>query len=153
MFNFFGGEPPLGFRFGVFFFVGGLVPNPLDIRFQKVSGLGQSVQTETVNEGGQNLYTQKLPKGMEYQNLKLERGFVSPSILTLEFTAAMQFFQFYTSHCLVMLFNENSIPKGAWLLMKAYPIKWDVSAFNASQSEIVVDTMELSFQNIRSIRL
>ncbi len=23
----------LGFRFGVFFFVGGVVPNPLDIRF------------------------------------------------------------------------------------------------------------------------
>ena len=27
----------LGFRFGVFFFAGGVIPNPLDIRFQKVS--------------------------------------------------------------------------------------------------------------------
>ena len=29
----------LGFRFGVFFFSGGVVPNPIDVRFQKVSGL------------------------------------------------------------------------------------------------------------------
>jgi len=34
---------PLSFRFGVFFFVGGLIPNPIDIRFQKVSGLGATV--------------------------------------------------------------------------------------------------------------
>ncbi len=55
----------LGFRFGVFFFVAGVVPNPLDIRFKKVSGLTATVATEDHPEGGQNLYTQTLPKTIE----------------------------------------------------------------------------------------
>jgi len=38
----------LGFRFGVSFFVGGVLPNPLDIRFAKVSGLSAEVKTTTV---------------------------------------------------------------------------------------------------------
>ena len=43
----------LGFRFGVFFFAGGVLPNPLDIRFQKVSGLTAEVSTTDIGEGGQ----------------------------------------------------------------------------------------------------
>ncbi len=46
------GEPPLGFRFGVFFFAGGTVPNPIDILFQKVSGIGFTVTTKPTAEGG-----------------------------------------------------------------------------------------------------
>ncbi|PON11429.1 phage tail protein, partial [Candidatus Entotheonella serta] len=51
------GDPPLGFRFAVFFFVGGAQPNPLDIMFQSVSGISATVSTRAVPEGGQNLYT------------------------------------------------------------------------------------------------
>ena len=40
----------LGFRFGVFFFAGGVIPNPLDIRFQKVSGLSAEVKTTPLPE-------------------------------------------------------------------------------------------------------
>ena len=47
----------LGFRFRVLFLIGGAIPNPLDIRFQKVSGLSAEVTTTTLEEGGQNLYT------------------------------------------------------------------------------------------------
>jgi hypothetical protein len=30
------GNPPLSFRFGVLFFAGGVIPNPIDTLFQKV---------------------------------------------------------------------------------------------------------------------
>lgn len=52
----------LGSRFAAIFFVGGVVPNPLDIRFQRVSGLSATIETTTVHEGGQNLYSHRLPK-------------------------------------------------------------------------------------------
>jgi len=32
-------RPPLSHRFGVFFFAGGVIPNPIDFRFQKVSSI------------------------------------------------------------------------------------------------------------------
>src|SRR5262245_48476513 len=86
-------EPVLGYRFGVFFFVLGVIPNPLDIRFQKVRGLTATVKTTPQPEGGQNLYVQQLPSGIEYGNLVLERGMVVGSPLNIEFNIAMTMFK------------------------------------------------------------
>src|SRR6185295_8203107 len=96
----------LGFRFGVFFFAGGVVPNPLDIRFQKVRGLSATVKTRPLQEGGQNLYTQPLPTSVEHDNLILERGMVVGSPLQVEFNVALSLFKFAPSNVLVTLFDE-----------------------------------------------
>ena len=84
----------LGYRFSVLFLAGGILPNPLDIRFQKVRGLSATVETTPLKEGGQNLYTHKLPERVSYENLVLERGVVIGSPLNLEFNAAMSLFKF-----------------------------------------------------------
>ena len=55
----------LGFRFGVVFFRDGLYPNLWDIRFQKVSGLDVTVNTTSVEEGGENLYTRRFPQQID----------------------------------------------------------------------------------------
>ena len=82
---------------------GGAVPNPLDIRFQKVSGLEAEVETDSISEGGQNLYTQRLPRGVKYGNLVLTRGMVVGSPLNLEFNATLSLFKFVTSNVMVTL--------------------------------------------------
>ena len=99
----------LGFRFGVFFFAGGVIPNPLDIRFQKVSGLAAEVKTTPLGEGGQNLYSHSLPEKIDYKNLVLERGMVVGSPLNLEFNAVMSLFKFHPSNVLVTMFNAEQI--------------------------------------------
>ena len=143
----------LGFRFGVFFFVAGLVPNPLDIRFKKVSGLTATVATDTHPEGGQNLYAQKLPKSVDYGNLVLERGLVVGSPLNLEFNAAMSTFSFTPSNVMVTLFNEDTVPVSAWLFLKAYPVKWSTSDLDAEAKEIVIDTLELAYTRMQALRI
>ena len=146
-------DPIAGFRFGVFFFAGGVIPNPLDIRFQKVSGLSAEVETESLSEGGQNLYTQKLPTGINYGNLVLERGMVVGSPLNLEFNATMSTFKFVTSNVLVTLFSENKVPLAGWLFMKAYPVKWSTSDLNAAEPDLVIDTMELAYARMQIMRI
>ena len=146
------GPPITGFRFGVFFFAGGVIPNPLDIRFQKVSGLSAEIETEPLSEGGQNLYTQQLPTGVKYGNLVLERGMVIGSPLNIEFNAAMSLFKFATSNVLVTLFSESKLPLAAWLFMKAYPVKWSTSDLNA-EPELVIDTMELAYARMQIMRI
>lgn len=143
----------LGFRFGVFFLIGGVLPNPLDIRFQKVRGLSASVTTTTVQQGGQNLYQQKLPTGMEYGNLVLERGMVVGSLLNLEFNATMSLFKFAPCNVIVMLFNESSIPVAAWMFLKAYPVKWTTSDLDASEHGVLIDTMELAYTRMQILRI
>ena len=145
-------DPIPGFRFSVFFFAGGVNPNPLDIRFQKVSGLSAEVTTESLSEGGQNLYTQKLPTGIQYGNLVLERGMVIGSPLNLEFNATMALFKFATSNVLVTLLSESKLPLAAWLFMKAYPVKWSTSDLNAEPA-LVIDTMELAYTRMQILRV
>lgn len=143
----------LGFRFGVFFFAGGVLPNPLDIRFQKVRGLSATVKTTRITEGGQNLYTQQLPDGVEYGNLILERGMVVGSPLNMEFNAAMTLFKFSPSNVMVTLFDEAKTPITAWFFTNAYPVKWTTSDLDASQKSLIVDTMELAYARMQILRI
>lgn len=148
-------EQALGFRFGVFFLAGGAIPNPIDIRFQKVSGLSAQVTTTSVTEGGQNLYTHKLPERVDYGNLTLERGILvgAPSLLGIEFNAAMSLFKFASSNVIVSLFDEDMIPLASWLFLKAYPVKWATNDLDAAQENIVIDTMELAYTQMQRLSL
>lgn len=147
------GNPPLGFRFGVLFLAMGVIPNPLDIMFQKVSGLGSTVETDPVEEGGQNLYTQRLPKKISYENLVLERGVVVGSPLVIEFNVAMSLFKFTASNVLVTLLDNTRIPISAWMFMKAYPVKWSVSDLDATANSVVIEHMELAYQRMQVVRI
>jgi phage tail-like protein len=145
--------PPLGFRFSVFFFMGGAIPNALDIRFSKVSGIGSHIDTQPLNEGGQNLYTHRLPTRIQYDNLVLERGMAIGSLLVDEFDATMSLYKFNPSNVLVTLLDETGLPISGWLFMTAYPVKWTISDFVADQNQVVIETMELAYQRMQAIRL
>jgi phage tail-like protein len=147
------GNPPLGFCFSVLFFAGGVAPNPVDTLFQKVSGLGSTVETRPVEEGGQNLYTQSLPKKIKNENLTLQRGLVVGSPLGLEFNAAMTLFKFRPSNVLVTLLDNTRLPIAGWLFMKAYPVKWSVSDLDADANSVVIESMELTYQRMQVMRV
>lgn len=145
--------PPLGFRFAVFFFAGGVIPNPLDILFQRVSGLGSKIDTIPIKEGGQNLYTHQLPTRVSYTNLVLERGMVTGSPLGIEFNVAMSLFKFAPSNVMVTLLGEEGAPRSAWLFIKAFPVRWATSDLNANEERLVIETLELAYTRMQVIRL
>src|SRR3990172_5739314 len=143
----------LGSRFAAVFFVGGVVPNPIDIRFQRVSGLSATVETATIMEGGQNLYTHRVPKRIGYKNLLLERGFVVGSPLNIEFNVAMSLYQFAPSNVLVSLLDEDALPIAAWMFLKAYPVRWETADLGAAEDRVLIDTLELSFTSMLALRV
>lgn len=142
-------ELPLGFRFAVFFFAGGAEANQMDIRFQRVSGLGGEVKTTSVTEGGQNLYTHRLPERVDYGNLVLERGHLVNSPLRLEFERAMSAFKFRPSHVMVTLLDAEAAPLSAWLFLKAFPVRWSTSDLDATEDKVVIDTLELAYTRMQ----
>ncbi len=143
----------VGFHFAVIFFSGGTVPNTLDMRFKKVSGLSSEIETVTYKEGGENLFTHRLPNRVSYNNLVLERGLVVGSPINLEFNVAMSSLRLTPGNTLVALLNDNSTPRAAWLFWKTYPVKWSVSDLDASANSVVIETMELAYSRFQVMRV
>ncbi|WP_299409905.1 phage tail protein [Acaryochloris sp. IP29b_bin.148] len=146
-------NPPVGFFFAVTFLIGGFIPNPLDIRFQRVSGMTSTIETTEVREGGENLFVHRLPTRVTYDNLVLERGMVIGSVLNVEFNVAMSTLRFEPGNVLVMLLNAKETPIAAWLFQETYPLKWSVSDLDANQNSVVIDTMELAYTRFQSLRI
>ena len=151
MMNVLNPDPPLNHRFGVFFFAGGGVPNPIDTRFQKVSGLSASFQTDSITEGGQNLYSHRLPTRAAYNNLVLERGLVVGSPLSMEFNTAFSLFRFAPSNVMVTLLGSQNEPLAAWMFIKAYPVGWALGTLDASSPAVAINTLELAYSRFQTI--
>jgi len=143
----------LGSRFAAIFFIGGVVPNPIDIRFQRVSGLSATIETTTVSEGGQNLYTHRLPRRVGYSNLILERGFMVGSPLSLEFNAAMSLFKFVPSNVMITLLDGDAVPLAAWMFLKAFPVRWATADLSAGEDKVLIDTLELCYASMQAMRV
>jgi phage tail-like protein len=143
----------VGFHFAVIFFTGGIAPNTLDMRFKKVSGLSSEIETVTYKEGGENLFTHRLPGRVSYNNLILERGLLVGSPLNLEFNTAMSSLQLTPGNVLVALLNADGTPRSAWLFWKTYPVKWSVSDLDAGANSIVIETMELAYSRFQGMRV
>lgn len=144
---------PLSSRFAVVFFALGVVPNPIDLRFQRVSGLSASISTVTVREGGQQLYTHRLPDMVSYENLVLERGFIVGSPLNIEFNVAFSLMKFAPSNVMITLLNEDAVPIAGWMFVQAFPVRWATADLDASRDEVLIDTLELAYTRMQAIRI
>ena len=143
--------PPVGFHFRVD--IEGITSDGIDIRFQEVSGLNASVGEFTYNEGGENRFTHRMADRVSYEKLVLKRGMLIGSKLIAWFKDAVESFSFDPKDVVVTLLNADHEPLESWSFVKAYPVKWSVSSFNAQQNEIVIETIELSFQYFRRLEV
>lgn len=126
-----------------------------DAAFKEVSGLGMEMSVEEVAEGGENRFKHRLPTGAKYQNLELKRGFLvtsSPFFQWCSQTLQGNFVQPITLNMIdVVLLDKNGDPLKTWNVMNAWPVKWSVSELNAMDGQVVIETLELSYQyfNVR----
>lgn len=141
------------FRFSVAFLSWGGGNGTVDTRFQSVSGLGSQVTTTAVREGGQNLFSHRLPEKVDYQNLTLARGRVIRSTLNQRFDEALSQFSFRTTDVLISLLGEDSAPVVAWMFYRAYPVKWQAADLNAKDPAILIDTMELAYTRMQPLHI
>lgn len=135
--------PPVGFHFVVKFED---FSDEADTRFQEVTGLSVSVTTENYKEGGENRFIHKLPQRTSYENLVLKRGVTRGSKITEWCKNAIENLHFEPKNLLVILLNEEHQELCSWNVVNAYPVDWSFSGLNAEQSELLIETLELSYQ-------
>jgi phage tail-like protein len=145
--------PPMTHRFGVFFFSNGITANPLDIRFQEVSGLQATIRTRPDNTAGASLSKKLVPSGIDYDALELKRGLVLGSLLERQIQAAFNDFKFVRSDVLLTIFSETGLPTTAFLFVEAFPISWQLSSLNAKSEDFLIETLKLSYSRMRTVTL
>ncbi|NQU87676.1 MAG: phage tail protein [Mariniphaga sp.] len=134
--------PPVGFHFKVVF-TG--FSSEADTLFQSVSGLSVDVETEEIAEGGENRFKHKLPGRIKYPNLVLKRGMITSSELITWVRNAFENNEYSPVDLTISLLNENHEALAVWNVEHAYPVKWSASDFNAEESKIVIETIELTY--------
>jgi phage tail-like protein len=132
--------PPLGFHFMVEF---GNIPG--EYQFQSVSGLSAELEIEEIPEGGENRFKHKLPVRSRYQKLILKRGLIADSALAKWCREALDDLNIKPTNITISLLNEKHEPLTSWNVVHAYPVKWSVADFNAEESRIVIESLELVY--------
>ena len=135
--------PLVGFHFLVAF---ELFPQtPFDLCFQEVSGLSMSMGTESIGEGGENRFQHKLPTKASFSDITLKRGLFIYTELYRWCKDAIENFDFRPLNLLINLLDENHLPVYSWRVFNAIPVKWELSSFSADKSEVVVESLTISY--------
>lgn len=144
--------PPTSFHFKIEFQGVAGMNSDTEQRFQDVTGLSFEIETEILKEGGENRFEYKLPKRAKYPNLVLKRGMLTNTALLDWIKSAMNTFftvvvyDFKPADILITLLDEADQPVAIWNVKQAYPLKWSISDFKATENTIVVESIELAYQ-------
>lgn len=141
--------PPVAFAFSVS--IDGNAQG-VDASFSEVSGLESTVDTQEVREGGENRYVHKLPTRVQNSNLVLKRGLMvaaSPlygwckSVMEDGLAKPIQ-----PKAIIVTLLGPEQSPMIAWSVDRAWPVKWQVAEFRASENALAFETLEFAYATV-----
>ena len=139
-------HPPAAFHFAVTF---GTQPAGADSAFLEVSGIGPEIETESVPEGGENRYVLALPKAMKHPRLVLRRGIAANDSTLVQWCQAVFeggfVKQVYPKLMHVFLLDGEGQALRAWSFENAWPVKWEISGFNATRGEVAMEKVEFSY--------
>ena len=120
-----------------------------DTSFQEVSGIGSQIETEDVQEGGENRYVHRLPTKVTHSKLVVKRGIAeitSPLVVWCRSVLEADFIKpIVPMPITVFLLNENATPIRGWAFANAYPVNWEIEAFNSTKNDVAIEKIEFSY--------
>lgn len=149
-------RPPVGYFFSVSFLNKGgtgtfLPEDSFDTNFKEVSGLTSEIQVDKYQEGGVNNFQHPLPKPASFTNISLKRGLLVKSELANWVYETLENFKIEPKDLIISLLGPMGTPIAAWHVTGAFPVKWDVSGFNAMDNAIVIETIDLTCSKHRRV--
>jgi phage tail-like protein len=138
----------VNFHFKVEFNLGN---EDVDVRFQSVSGLDSTLDTETLKEGGENRFEHVMPVRRKYGPLTLKRGLIKPSDsgITAWIQRAFDDEEVVPLETVVIkLLNEEHKPLMVWTINNVWPRSWKIAELNAEQGAVLIETLELNYNRL-----
>ena len=115
--------------------------------FSECSGLEGTMQMEEYSEGGENRFVHKFFTRMTYANIVLQRGITFSEDLW-NWHAAYVKGKGKRRDGVIIMQNELKIPVKIWVFKRGLPMRWTGPSFNASQSNVAIETLEIAHQGL-----
>lgn len=122
-----------------------------DIRFQSVTGLDSTIETEPVKEGGENRFEHVLPVRRKYGPLTLKRGVLKPRDSDLSQWLKKAFDDEIVvpqQTVIISLLNEEHDALMHWTINNVWPLSWKIGELNAEQGAVLIETLELNYNRL-----
>jgi phage tail-like protein len=122
-----------------------------DLFFKSVSGIKYEMEVVPVLEGGTNDTTWQLPGAVKWSNLVFKQGFTSSSKLLdyREKWASMTPGAIKRCNGTITQLNTALDAVGSWNFIQGIPVKWELAEFDASKSELAIETLEIAHHGLK----
>lgn len=115
--------------------------------FKSVSGLKYETEVVPYREGGNNETTYQLIGGQKWSNLVFKQGFTQGSAL-LNWRNSWIGRGGTRQGGTITLLDTAFKVKQTWRWSRGFPVKWEISEFDASKSELAIETLEIAHEGL-----
>ncbi len=121
-----------------------------DLFFKSVSGLRYETEVVPVREGGNNATTYQLYGATKWSNIVLKQGFTQSSGVNglLNWRESWIGQRGARKDGKIFALDTALQVQAVWSFYRAWPLKWEISEFDASKSELAIETLELAHEGI-----
>ena len=117
--------------------------------FKSASGLKYETEVMPVREGGVNDTTFQLVGATKWSNIILKQGFTgSSSLLRWREDWIKGSGKRAPTGKIIQLDTKMKTAVATWTFHRAWPCKWEMSEYDASKSELAIETLELAHEGI-----
>jgi phage tail-like protein len=141
-------DPQLAFCFKVTIKSAGL--DGATALFKSVGGLSVETAVVEYREGGRNDTTHKLVGETKYKNIVLKRGYAGDQMLDWHTKWVERGIGRVTGT--IEQLDTKGTAVAAWEFSEAWPVKWEMSEFDASKNEVSIETLEIAHEGIKQIK-
>lgn len=118
--------------------------------FSEVSGFDASIDVIEYREGDMVQTPMKTPGLKKYGNITLKQGLATSKVLYDWIIAGVNGAVDRKTITITLLDDEES-PAASWQVINAWPMKYTAPDFNATSSEVAIETLEIAHEGMTRV--
>ncbi|MEM6253791.1 MAG: phage tail protein [Cyanobacteria bacterium P01_D01_bin.156] len=117
--------------------------------FSECSGIGVTLKTQSIVEGGVNGQQRFFLDNPEFSNVVLKRGITDNADFWQWIKAVLTNTSQQRRNVSILLFNQAGDTMQAWTLVGAIPVGWKADALQASAESVALEELTLAYEGLK----
>lgn len=118
--------------------------------FSEVTGFDASIDVIEYREGDMTQTPLKIPGLKKYGNITLKQGLVDSMVLYEWMTAGLEG-DVERKTLTITLLDIAGSPAASWQIINAWPVKYTAPDFNATSSEVAIESLEIAHEGMARV--